>query len=86
MFEAKHRAQFCAKDHHAIGLIQHRAEFGVEGQRRQFGAIFFELEFDIFADEEIGVGKARAQDMLISFSYCINMNVITVSDCDEVRE
>ena len=38
----------------------------MEGQLGELRAIFFELEFDIFTDEEVGVGKARTQDVLIT--------------------
>ena len=58
----------------------------MEGQRGQFGTIFFELEFDIFADEEVCIGKARAEDVFIPFADGVNVDIVTVADGDEMRE
>jgi hypothetical protein len=58
----------------------------VEGERGKFGTIFFELEFDIFADEEVGVGKARAEDVFVPFADGVNVDVVAVADGDEIRK
>jgi len=57
----------------------------MEGQCRKFGTILFELEFDIFADEEVGVGKARAEDVFVALADDVDADVVAVSDCNEMR-
>ncbi len=55
----------------------------MEGQRRKFGAIFFDLEFDIFADEEVRIRKTRAEDVFVAFTDGINVKIIAVANGDE---
>ena len=58
----------------------------MEGQRGEFGTVFFEFEFDIFADEEIRIRKARAEDVFVSFADGVNVDIVAVADGDEMRE
>jgi hypothetical protein len=79
-------ADLRAEFQHAVGFIEHGAEFGVEGQRGKFGAIFFQFEFDIFADEEVCIRKARAEDVFVPFADGVDADVVAVADGDEVRQ
>src|SRR6266571_2016555 len=44
-------------------------ELGLEGDAREFGEIVGEPTFLVHFPEEFGVGKARAQDALVSGAY-----------------
>ena len=58
----------------------------MEGQLGELRAIFFELEFDIFTDEEVGVGKARTQDVLITVADNVDVDVVAISNSNEMRK
>jgi hypothetical protein len=46
----------------------------------------FEREFDIFAHEEIGIRKARAEHVFVAFADNVEMQFVTIPDCNEVRQ
>ena len=83
--QTQHLTHLRAEFQHPVRFIEHGAKFGVEGQRGEFGAVFFQFEFHIFADEEVCIGKARAEDMFVSFADGVDADVIAVADGDEVR-
>ncbi len=58
----------------------------LEGQRTQAGAKFFQLVFQILADEEVGIGKTSAQDVFIALPDEVEVLGVTIPDDDEVGQ
>lgn len=84
VIQAEHGADFSGQLQHPFGLVVHRTQFGLEGQRFQPGPIVFEREFEIFPHEEVGIGKARAQNVFVALPDDIEMLFIPVADGDEM--
>jgi hypothetical protein len=58
----------------------------MEGKPGKLCTIIFKRMLDIFADEEVRICKARAEDMFIAFADSINVQVVAVSNCNEIWE
>ena len=50
-----------------MGLIQHRAKPGLEGERAQAGQEILQLVLAVIAHEEICIGEAGPDDVLVAF-------------------
>ncbi len=81
---AEHGSHVGAEFEHAVGFFEHRAEVGLEGERAEFRAEFFERFLDIFADEEIGIGKAGVDDVFVALGDDVEVFGVAVADADEV--
>jgi hypothetical protein len=70
----------------AARLVQHRAQLLLEGERAQARQKAFQRLAEIVLKEEPGVGKSRAEDILIALAHDVQVQVVAVADGDEVGQ
>ena len=64
--QAQRRRQRLHQRRHPLALVQHRAQLGLEDQRAQAGQEIRQLVLAVIAHEEIRIGKAGAQHVLVA--------------------
>ena len=71
---------------HAVGFIQHRAEFLLEDQRGQARAEILQFVLQVFAHEEIGIRKTGAHHVFVALAHQVKSLLVAVADDHEIRE
>ncbi len=70
----------------ALGLVEHRTELGLEHHVGQALVETFELLLLVLLEEELGVGQARAHDLLVTGDDLCRVLGLDVGHGDEARQ